>query len=144
MPDQKKVHEGKVISPAGQGVPSAMDGLNALNQLVSAARECFLVHEEESTKRARLHAYKETELAKIKAAEAILNDYFDQVFTDRRSVYAEMFNRLDRAMEEDRPEMVHSVLRGIVDIAKESPLKDLGDLGPIRAALNDPNQVWEL
>jgi hypothetical protein len=35
------------------------------------------------------------------------------------------------------------MVRGIVDIAKSSPSPDLGDLGKIRAALDDLDQVWE-
>ncbi len=33
---------------------------------------------------------------------------------------------------------------GGVDIARTSPFADLGDLGQIRADLDDPNQVWDL
>jgi hypothetical protein len=112
--------------------------------MIGAARECYVVHQEESTKRARLQAYESTEVAKIQAAESILKDYFAEVFRERRALYEDMFTRLDQAMAEDKPEVVHSVLRGIVDIARESPLKNLGDLGQIRAALDDPDQVWEL
>jgi hypothetical protein len=143
MADDKKIHEGKVI-PAAARVISDRSGLNALNEIVEAARECFVIHEEKSTKRARLQAYEATEVAKIKAAESILRDYFGQVFAERRSLYEEMFGRLDRAIEQDKPEMVHSVLRGIVDVARDSPLAALGDLSQIRAALDDPKQVWEL
>ena len=123
---------------------SALDAFNALNQVVEVARECFVVHEQESTKRARLHAYEQTEVAKVKAAETILRDYFGQVFAERRAVFEEMFERLDRAMESGDAQSVHAVLRGVVDVAQSSPLKDLGDLGQIRAALDDPDQVWDL
>lgn len=135
--------EGRIMPPKKDPVLSA-DALGALRQMVDTARECFVIHEEESTKRARLAAYEATEVAKIKAAEMVLKDYFAQAFAERRTIYEEMFTRLDHAMEADKPEIVHSVLRGIVDIAKESPLKDLGDLGQIRAALDDKDQVWDL
>ena len=54
-----------------------------------------------------------------------------------------MFVRLDRALEEENGEVLHAVVRGIVDIAQSSPLADMGDLSQIRAALDDPDQVWE-
>ena len=80
---QKKVYEGKVIPPKRKTGPlSALDGLNALNQVVDAARECWTLHETESTKRARLHAYEQTEVARIRAGEAVLKDYFEQVFAE--------------------------------------------------------------
>ncbi|MBD8868784.1 hypothetical protein [Nocardioides donggukensis] len=141
---EKRVHEGRVIPPAAKGAISAVDGLAALRQIVSAAHECWVIHEQESTKRARLRTYEQTEVAKIKAAESVLKHYFDQVFTERRAVYEEMFARLDQAMETDQPEMVHSVLRGIVDVAQSSPLANIGDLSQIRAALDDPDHEWEL
>lgn len=141
---KKKVHEGKVIAPAAKRAFTALDGLGALREIVETAQECFVIHEVESTKRARLQAYERTEIAKIQAAEAVLKQYFDQVFAERRGLYSEMFERLDEAMEQDKPEVVHSLLRGIVDIAQSSPIADLGDLSQIRAALDDPDQVWEL
>jgi hypothetical protein len=145
MSADKKVHEGKVVgSDKGPSPLRSLDAFNAVGQIVDAARECFVIHEQESSRRARLRAYEATEVAKIKAAEAVLKHYFDQVFTERRGVYEEMFTRLDRAMDQDDAAAVHAVLRGIVDIAQSSPLADLGDLGQIRKALDDPNQVWDL
>lgn len=133
---------GKIVEKTKQ-VP-ATEGLAALNQVVETVRECLLVHEEEATKRVRLHTYQATEVARIKAAEAVLRNYFDQVFAERRSLYEEMFARLDRALDEGNNEALHSVVVGIVDIAKSSPLADLGDLSQVRAALDDPDQVWDL
>jgi len=142
---EKKVHEAKVVRQArGASKVRSLDALSALNQIVDGARECFVIHEEESTKRVRLAAYESAEVTKIKAAEAVLKHYFDQVFAERRGVFEELFLRLDQAMERDDAATVHDLLRGIVDVARTSPLADLGDLGEIRKALDDPNQVWDL
>lgn len=128
----------------GAGKVTSLQGFDALNQIVSAARECFVVHQVEGAKRKKLQTYETTELARIKAAESILKAYFAQVFAERRSNFEELFNRLDDALETKDGETVSLMVRGIVDIAKSSPLADLGDLGKIRAALDDPDQVWEL
>ncbi len=72
-------------------------------------------------------------------------DYFTESFRERRKNFDEMFQRLDSALAgkaTEKPAAI--VVRGIVDIARESPLANMGDLGQIRAALDDPNQVWEL
>ncbi|MCT7373062.1 hypothetical protein [Mycolicibacterium llatzerense] len=143
MSDTVRVHNAKVIG-RGVGSVSALQGFDALNQIVSAAKECIAVHEVESTKRARLQTYETAEVARIKAAESVLKDYFAQVFAERRSNFDELFTRLDAALEANDGETVSLMVRGIVDIAKTSPLADLGDLGKIREALDDPNQVWEL
>lgn len=145
MPDksQPKVHVGKVVPPKN-GPLQAMNAFSALSQVVEAARECITTHEEQATARARIGAYEATEVARIKAGEAILKEYFAQVFAERRGLYEELFARLDRALEDGNGEVLHSVVRGIVDIARSSPLADMGDLGKVRAALDDPDQVWDL
>ena len=143
MPDPARANAAKVVGRAGRTV-TATQGFDALNQIVGAARECLVVHQVESTRRAKLDAYAKTELARIKSAELVLKDYFAQVFAERRSNFEELFNRLDDALEADDGETVSLMVRGIVDIAKSSPLADLGDLSKIRAALDDPDQVWEL
>ncbi|SCL45932.1 hypothetical protein GA0070606_0888 [Micromonospora citrea] len=143
MPDQRKVHVGKIVKPTRSSL-SALDGFTALKQIVEAASECIQIHEVERTKRAKLQAYESAEVARIKAAEAVLRDYFEQAFAERRNLYRELFTRLDRALDEGNGEVLHEVVRGIVDIARSSPLADMGDLSKVRAALDDPDQVWDL
>ena len=72
-----------------------------------------------------------------------MRDYFGRVFAERRNLYQELFSKLDRALDEGNGEVLHDVVRGIVDIARNSPLADMGDLSKVRAALDDPDRVWE-
>ncbi|STZ41782.1 hypothetical protein [Mycolicibacterium gilvum] len=142
MPEPARTHAAKLARP-GANVITPLQGFDALNQIVNATRECIAVHQVEKTKRARLEVYETTEIARIKAAESVLRDYFAQIFAERRANFEELFTRLDTALEAQDGETINLVVRGIVDIAKSSPLADLGDLGKIREALDDPNQVWE-
>lgn len=142
MSDSSKVHVAKVVGGSPRGV-TQVQGFAALTQIVDAARECVAVHQVESSKRAKIQAYETTEVARIKAAESVLRQYFAEVFAERRSNFEELFTRLDSALEAQDGETVNLMVRGIVDIAKSSPLADLGDMGKIRAALDDPDQVWE-
>lgn len=141
MPEQPKVHVAKVV---GNGPLTALDGFTALGKMVEAARECITIHQVENTNRGRIRAYQETEVGRIKAAEAILRGYFEQSFAERRTAFEELFSRLDQALEQGDGEVISVVVRGIVDVARTSPLADLGDLSQIRAALDDPDQVWDL
>lgn len=143
MSEKPKVVVPTVVKSTAKAVTVA-DGIGALNQIVEAARECLLVHEQESSKRSRIQAYEVTEVRRIKAAEAILKDYFAQVFAERRHVYQELFSRLDSALESGQNDALNHVLQGIVDVARSSPLADAGDLDKVRAALDDPNQIWNL
>lgn len=135
--------KAEVLKMAAGGIRAAT-GFEALNVLVNTARECFETHQVESTKRSKLNAYEVTEVARIKAAEATLRSYFEQVFAERRENFEQLFTRLDSALDRGDGDALNQVVRGIVDIARTSPLADLGDLGQIRAALDDPNQVWDL
>ncbi|MBS9373132.1 MULTISPECIES: hypothetical protein [Rhodococcus] len=139
----RKVHEGEVLGSVKRNI-AAVDGFAALSQLVTAAQECIEIHAVEQTKRTRLHTYATAEVQRIKSAESIVRDYFEQSFAERRTTFDALFSRLDQALEQENSQVISEVLRGIVDIAKTSPLADLGDLGQIRAALDDPDQVWDL
>jgi len=141
MPDPTEIHHAKVVKKNPIG---AIDGFQALNELVGAARECVLTHQVEKTKQVKLQAYEATEVRRIKAAENVLRDYFEQVFAERRSNFDAMFTRLDQALNQGNGAAISEVVQGIVDIARTSPLADLGDLSQIRAALDDPDHVWDL
>ena len=141
MPEQSKVNK---VFGAGARTLSALDGFGALSEIVEVAQDCIRLHEVESTKRASIRAYAETEVARIEAAEGVLRSYFEQVFAERRSNFDALFTSLDKALEQGNGEAINSVLLSIVDIAKKSPIAELGDLSQVRALLNDPNKVWEL
>ncbi|GAA1456584.1 hypothetical protein [Williamsia maris] len=55
-----------------------------------------------------------------------------------------MFTRLDTALESGDAAVIKTVVDSVVDIAKSSPIADMGDLSQVRAALDDPDHVWEL
>jgi hypothetical protein len=118
--------EAEVLKPAPGGIRAAT-GFKALNVLVNAARECFETHQVESTKRSKLNSYEVIEVARIKAAEATLRSYFEQVFAERRKNFKQLFTRLDGALDRGDGEAHSQVVRSIVDIARTSPLADLGD-----------------
>lgn len=139
MAEQKKVIVGKVVD-AGKSATPAVNPMEALTQIV----DCVKTIQVEGSRRKRLSTYEATEIARIKAAESVLRDFFAESFRERRKNFDEMFQRLDTALEAGNGEAAAVVVRGIVDIARESPLANMGDLGQVRAALDDPNQVWEL
>ncbi len=149
MADKKNVLTGQVIGAArNPAVPGAAvgpaAGFAALTQIVNAAQDCARVIAQERTKQTRLAVYRDTEVAKVKAAESTLRKYFDDVFAERRANIDGLFERLDRAIDAGDPALVNQMVNAVVDLAKSSPLADLGDLSHIRAALDDRDQVWEL
>lgn len=139
MADEGSI-EGKVVDVSA--IVAAPEAFAALTRLVDTAGKYVAIHEEEARKREALRTYRETEVATIKAAEGTLQRYFANIFSERREIYQHLFRAMDHALESGDTESLHSVVTGIVDLAKDSPLAAAGDLSKLRAAFDDPNQVW--
>ncbi|MGR6322611.1 hypothetical protein Q2K19_12525 [Micromonospora soli] len=145
MPNQEDVLEGTPIPGKRADLRvGAAEAFNALNLIVGVVRDSIQVHETESTKREKLRAYRETEIARIRASEAALRDYFDRIFEERRENHNRLFASLDRALESGDVAAIQSVVGGIVEVARTSPLADIGNLSDLRRAMDDPNTVFEL
>ncbi|MFK5635996.1 hypothetical protein [Ornithinimicrobium sp. LYQ103] len=139
---EPKVHVGKVLK-ANTPIANA-DAFAALNQIVAAAREYGQIRQTEGTKRAAIAAEEHVQVDRIRAAEGVLQLYFERVFEERASTSGEMFARLDEAMESGDPQMVHAVVRGIVDLAQASPLAGLEDFGTFWKTLGTADNPIEL
>ena len=143
MTAAKKPIQGVVVAPAKSAL-SAVDALGALNNVIDGARDYLRLREEEQTKRAKIDTYATVEVARIHEASSLLKHYFEQVFAERSTTIDGLFRHLDVAMTSGDGKATEAALQGIVDLAKSSPLVDIGDLSQIRKALDDPDHVWEL
>ncbi|MGY1722745.1 hypothetical protein [Blastococcus sp. SYSU DS0533] len=143
MTAAKKPIQGVVVAPAKSAL-SAVDALGALNNVVDGARDYLRLREEEQTKRAKIDAYATVEVARIQEASSFLKQYFEQVFAERSTTIDGLFRHLDIAMTNGDGRATEAALQGIVDLAKSSPLVDMGDLSQVRKAMDDPDHVWEL
>jgi hypothetical protein len=119
------------------------DALSALNQIVGVVRESIQIHEIESTKREKLRVYRETEVTRIKASEKILRDYFDRIFEEREETHKRLFDGLALARESGDVAAMQTLVGGIVEVARTSPLASIGNLGELRRAMDDPNTTFE-
>lgn len=144
MSDVVKVNRSsKAVASVTDKIPAA-SGLNALMVVVKATQDCIKTHQVERTKQTQIRAYSSIETQRIRAAEETLKNYFTQAFDERRTNFEELFRRLDTALEEGDAKAAGLILDTLVQVAKDSPLKDLGDLNQVRAAFDDPDQVWDL
>lgn len=137
------VRVGKVVRDRAATVPSA-DAFAALREIVAASREYGQVRQTELTKRSAIAADEHMQVDRIRAAEGVLKLYFERVFEERAKNSTEMFSRLDQAMDTGDPQMVHAVVRGIVDLAQSSPLAGLADFGKFWAELGTEENPVEL
>ncbi|QOC94919.1 hypothetical protein D0Q02_30740 [Micromonospora craniellae] len=118
--------------------------MSALKQLISVSREVIEIHEIESTKRERLRTYRATEVERIKASERVLRDYFDRIFAERREQNQVLFDGLRQAREAGDVAAMQTFVGGIVEVARISPLAQIGDLADLRRAMDDPDTVFQL
>lgn len=129
----------KEVFVAAVSEVSAADALMALTKIIDVVK----VHQVEATKREKLRVYEVTEVARINASKEVLKEYFDRVFTERESTYKKFFESLDSALQSGDSAAVQIVVGGIVEVARQSPLANLGNLAELRAALDDPDTVFE-
>lgn len=127
-----------------QGVEAFTAPAQCLNDVIQAWTEYLTVAEEERTKRSRIEAWEKSTLAEIQAKRDFLIVYLDRSFDERANNFQSLFQAVDRAMSSGDNQQLGLALHAIVDLAKSSPFKDLADLSTVKAALNDPDHVWDL
>ena len=115
----------------------------SLQQMVSAYTEYLTIAEQEKTKRRDIEAWEKEAIARINAQRDLVITYLDRSFDERAENFRSLFGVVDNALCEGDNEQLAIALNSITEIAKSSPFKDLANLTSFRAALNDPNHVWE-
>ena len=138
----KKPLVGEVLPAAASKVVPGANAITALNTLVTETSKYLTTREQERSKREEVRTYGGLEVERIRAAENILRGYFEHVFAERQSNFQELLARFDSAAASGDAHAMSQSLSAVVALAQHSPLADLGDLGQLRAALDDPNHVW--
>lgn len=115
----------------------------SLQQMVSAYTEYLAIAEVERTKRRDIEAWEKEAITRINAERDLLITYLDRSFDERAENFRSLFGVVDNALLSGDNEKLALALNSITEIAKSSPFKDLANLNNVRAALNDPNHVWE-
>ncbi|GAB1539901.1 hypothetical protein NUACC21_25690 [Scytonema sp. NUACC21] len=124
-------------------VVSGVSAAECLRDIVQAYSEYRIVAEEEQTKRSGIEAWEKTTIAQINAQRDALVKYLEQSFDERAKNFYFLFEKVDRAIIKCDENQLALSLNSIIEIAKNSPFKDLADLTLVRAALNDPDHEWE-
>lgn len=128
----------------GQSVEVFTNPMQCLNDVVTAWTDYLKIAEEEKTKRREIEAGEKATLAEIKAKRDFLIGYLDRSFDERAKNFQALFQVVDQAMSSDDNQKLALALDAIVKLANSSPFKDLANLSTVKAALNDPDHIWEL
>lgn len=127
-----------------RGVEAFASPVQCLNEVVQAWTEYLKITEEEKSKRRDIVAWEKVTLAEIKAKRDFLVGYLEHSFDERAKNFQSLFQIVDQAMLSGDNQQLGLALHAIVELAKSNPFKDLADLSTVKAALDDPDHVWEL
>ncbi len=117
--------------------------LECFNEIISAYKECEKVAQQERTKRREITAWEKTKIAEIQAKRDLVMGYLDRSFDERAENFRCLFEVVDRAITTGDNQQLALTLNSITELAQSSPFKDLASLSSVKAALEDPNHVWE-
>jgi hypothetical protein len=125
-----------------------LEGVNSpaqcLNEVVRAWTEYVKITEEEKTKRSEIEAWEKIAIATINVKRDFLIGYLDRSFDERAKNFHLLFKTVDCAMSSGDNQQLGLALQAIIELAQSSPFKDLTNLSTVKAALDDPDHVWEL
>jgi len=103
----------------------AFEGIKTVVDVISKNQK---VIREETTKRHNIAAIKEFEIEKIQVQKEVLKDYFEKIFAERKMIFENLFDKLDKGIENNNLELIQLSLSSIVEIAKDSPLNQVEKL----------------
>jgi hypothetical protein len=112
-----------------------------INDIVRQGHAYLKVVETEQTKRDEIEAWRQTTLADINLKRELVIGYLYRSFDERSQNFQSLFQTIDRALSTEDNHQLSLALDAIVHLANSSPFQDLSK---VRAALNNPNHVWEL
>lgn len=100
----------------------------SLEKMTEAIERCYLVKQQEETKREAIRAYRDVELKKLKNQKQNFEQYINYVFQERRINFDKFFQQLDIAIETDNMELANIVMAGIIQQIQNSPLQGVQEL----------------
>lgn len=127
-----------------RGVEAFANPAQCLHEVVQAWTEYLKVSEQNKTERRDIEAWEKVTLAEIRAKRDFLVEYLDRSFDERAKNFQLLFQTADRAMLSGDNQQLGLALHAIVELAKSNPFRDLASLTTVKAALDDPDHVWEL
>lgn len=126
-----------------RGMEAFVNPTQCLTYIVQAWTEYKKIAEEEATERRWIEAWEKTTLAEIKAKHDFFIGYIERSFDEREKNFKSLFQVVDQAVSSGDNQQLGLALHAIVELAKSSPFKDIADLSTVKAALDNPDHVWE-
>lgn len=120
-----------------QSNTTVVEPLSKVFESVAVIATCARDISNARTERVRIQEQARVQLARIHSARDTILAYLDRSFDERRQNFERLFSTLDKALEDDRIEVVAETLKAVVALAKESPFKALADAQRAAQLLED-------
>ena len=118
-------------------VANSANPLSGLTEVVSAWRDFKQTQEQQKTIRTQIMANRDIAVTSIKEQAQLIRFALEKQFGERASNFSELFKRLDEGFERGDDKMIDSMLAGIVELSKISPLAQA--VQAVHQQLKDPN-----
>lgn len=105
--------------------------------------ECRKEIEKQRTERARIEHEARMHIENIRSQREVMVLFLEKTFQERRENFHHLFDRLDRALEQDNLQETRLVLDSLTDYAKASPFSGLRDAASAQEAIRDKTITWE-
>lgn len=124
-----------IKSPSNPTMVATKSASTSFNMLVDAWRDYKEVQAVETTKRARIQADKDVAIKAIEEQSALLRLYFEQIFSERRSIIDKNFALLEQALAQDNMQIASLAMDSINKLVEQSPIAQAKEL---IANINNP------
>lgn len=118
-------------------VANSANPLSGLTEVVSAWKDFKTTQEQQKTIRTQIMANRDIAVTSIKEQAQLIRFALEKQFGERASNFSELFKRLDEGFEKGDDKMIDSMLTGIVELSKISPLAQA--VQAVHQQLKDPN-----
>lgn len=118
-------------------VANSANPLSGLTEAVSAWKDFKQTQEQQKTIRTQIMANRDIAVTSIKEQAQLIRFALEKQFGERASNFSELFKRLDEGFERGDDKMIDSMLTGIVELSKISPLAQA--VQAVHQQLKDPN-----
>ena len=114
-----------------------------VRDLVLMAGEVRKFEEAQITKRLGIAAERDKAIAQIEAKTALLQDYLNKSFDERRENFQRLFGAVDEALATNNMQALALSLESVIRLADSSPFKDLRTVEETASALLDEDHEWD-
>jgi len=138
----EKIVKKKVGTTLGKSI-AAINPAQCLKEITTAYTEYKTIHEQEKTKRQQINAWENITIKKIHAQRKILMEYLDRSFDERKENFKNLFDTMDKAVENGDTQSLALVLKSITDLAASGPFKEIASVDMVKGILTDPEKEFE-